>query len=656
MKVADGRRRAAISNVKPQIEEGRFAIKRIIGDDVTIQADIFTDGHSSVAADLLFRHCTHKTWQTVPMTSLVNDGWKGQFQVETLGVYFYTLHAWVDYFKSWQQDLLKKFQVNMAIEMEMEIGIGYLEETLRHKKHAEIKRFLTAIIKAKNSEQRVKWATDPHLSLLMRDRFPNKQWVTEMPNALTMVVDPIKARFSSWYEIFPRSFGSTGKHGSFKDCRRLLPQIAQMGFDVLYFPPIHPIGYSKRKGKRNQLGAHKNDPGSPWAIGSHEGGHQSVHPHLGSMEDFEELVMSAKQLGIDIALDMAIQCSLDHPYIKEHPDWFFWRPDGTIQFAENPPKKYEDIVPFYFETDDWKALWQELKEIFLFWIGKGIRIFRVDNPHTKPFPFWEWLITTLKQDYPEVIFLSEAFTRPKIMYRLSKLGFTQSYTYFTWRHTKQELIEYFTEIVLSDVHEYFRPNLWTNTPDIITEELQRGGRPAFISRFVLAATLSSNYGMYGPAFELIEQEALQGTEEYLNSEKYQLRNWDRENPQSLLPLITQVNAIRNKYAALQYTSNLSFLEINNDQILYYGKFHPTQSLLILVNLDPFHSQSGTLKVPLTKLEIPLKGSYQVHELLSDRYYIWEGENQNITLTPDSPACVFSIDKKINREVDFEYFL
>jgi starch synthase (maltosyl-transferring) len=656
---SDGRQRAVISHVTPQVEEGRFAIKRIVGDVVTISAYIFADGHNSVAANLLFRSRKQKNWKEVPMTMGVNDQWSGTFTVDTLGLYFYTIHAWVDYFGSWQQDITKKFQAGMKIKTEIELGIKFLEETLQHRKHPEIKRFLIEIKKAKSEEQRLKLATNEKLSFLMREFYPNKQWLTEMPKALSIIVDSRKARFSTWYELFPRSCSpKRNKHGTFKDCQQLLPEIANMGFDVLYFPPIHPIGYSKRKGKSNQLNPNSKDPGSPWAIGSNEGGHKAIHPQLGSLEDFTQLISNAKQLGIDIALDIAIQCSLDHPYIHEHPDWFNWRPDGTIQYAENPPKKYEDIVPFYFESKNWKELWLELRSIFLFWIEKGVKIFRVDNPHTKPFAFWEWIITTIKQEYPDVIFLSEAFTRPQVMYWLSKLGFTQSYTYFTWRHTKQELTDYFTAIILSEINEYFRPNLWTNTPDILTEELQKGGRSVFISRLILAATLSSNYGMYGPAFELMEWEGKKGTEEYLHSEKYEIRHWNRETNDSLKPLIMQLNQMRRKYEALQQTSNLKFLEIDNDQILYYGKFHstPAHAVLILVNLDPFQAQSGRLKMPLDELGLSAKGSYRVHELLSKRYYIWEGEYQTITLEPQMPACIFLVQKKVRREVDFEYFL
>lgn len=659
MRLEEGRKRAVITHVSPKIEGGDFAIKRIVGDVVTISADVFTDGHSLVAANLLFRKSEQVDWQEVPMSEVGNDRWSGQFLVEALGIYFYTLQAWVDYFKNWQQEIEKKFNANIHVQPEIEMGLKMLEEALKHKHQTELKRFWSGIKKAKSEAEQVKLATDERLSLLMRDRYPNKHWITEMSESLAIVVDPPKARFSSWYEIFPRSHGSTpGKHGTFQECQQLLPEIAQMGFDVLYFPPIHPIGHTKRKGKRNQPKAQKEDPGSPWAIGSPSGGHKSIHLELGSMKEFEKLIVAAKEWNIDIALDIAFQCSLDHPYLKEHPDWFRWRPDGSIQYAENPPKKYEDIVPFCFETDDWKALWKELRGIFLFWIDKGVRIFRVDNPHTKPFSFWQWVITTIKHDYPDVLFLSEAFTRPKVMYWLSKLGFSQSYTYFTWRHTKQELMDYLTEIVLTEIKEYFRPNFWTNTPDILTEELQRGGRPIFLSRLILAATISSNYGMYAPAFELMEYEAMPGTEEYLDSEKYQLRLWDRKSEQSLRPIITQINTIRKNFPALQQTSNLRFLEIDNDQILYYGKFIDDleKTLLILVNLDPSNVQSGVLKVPLEELGLFKKGSYKVHELLLDRYYIWEGESQQITLNSQMPACIFSVQKKLKREVDFEYFL
>jgi len=640
--------RIVISNVNPQVEEGRFAIKRMIGDAVVVSADIFTDGYSAVAASLLFSH-NKQEWKEVPLQATDNDRWIGQFLVETLGECFFVLHAWIDHFTTWQQDLIKKYNAGINIKTEIEIGIKLLEKM--HPKNQRVSKaatqeFLIEIKKAKNVEEQFRLATSENLTLFMRDSSFYEPQEIQKSKIFSVMVDPPKAGFSTWYELFPRSCSAKPNiHGTFKDCERFLPEIARMGFDVLYFPPIHPIGYSKRKGPRNQLEVHVNDPGSPWAIGSPEGGHKSIHPQLGLIKDFEHLVSYAKQLGINIALDIAFQCSPDHPYLEEHPSWFQWRPDGMIQYAENPPKKYEDIVPFNFDTQDWKALWIELRSVFLYWIEKGVYIFRVDNPHTKPFHFWEWIISTIKKDYPEVIFLSEAFTRPKVMYWLSKLGFTQSYTYFTWRHTKRELTDYFTEITLSDTVEYFRPNLWTNTPDILSEELQKGGRPAFISRFILAATLSSNYGMYAPAYELLEREAIPETEEYLNSEKYQLRHWNFETDDNLKSLIKQINTLRRNFPALQRTSNLKFLEIDNDHILYYGKFHHHQTLLILINLDFFHSQTGRLKIPLTELGFYQNDSYQIYNALIDRYDIWKGETQEITLDLSMPAAILCIQKK-----------
>jgi starch synthase (maltosyl-transferring) len=640
MKLED-KPRVVISNIKPQVEEGRFATKRIIDDVVIVSADVFTDGNSAIASNLLFSR-DKQDWKKVLMQPTDNDRWRGQFTVDTLGVYFFMLQAWIDHFASWLQDLTKKYNAGIDIKIEIEIGIKLLEK-MSLKNQSVIKEFLIKIKKAKSLEEQFNLAKDEKFSLLMRDSSFYEQREIQQSKIFSIIVDPPKARFSTWYELFPRSCSSKpNQHGTFKDCEKFLPEIARMGFDVLYLPPIHPIGYSKRKGHWNQLEASVDDPGSPWAIGSAEGGHKSTHPLLGSIKDFENLVLHAKQLGIDIALDIAFQCSPDHPYLKEHPNWFQYRPDGVIQYAENPPKKYEDIVPFNFDTQDWKTLWIELRDIFLYWIDKGVHIFRVDNPHTKPFHFWEWIISTIKQKFPEIIFLSEAFTRPKVMYWLSKLGFTQSYTYFTWRHTKQELTDYFTEIALSDTIEYFRPSLWTNTPDILSQELQQGGRPAFISRFILAATLSSNYGMYAPAYELMEREAFPETEEYLNSEKYQLRHWNFKTDDNLKSLIKQMNTLRKNTPALQYTSNLKFLEIDNDQILYYGKFHPNHALLILINLDSFHPQTGRLKIPLTELEFCQKGSYQVYDALRDRHVIWEGDTQEITLDLCMPAAIFCI--------------
>jgi len=495
---------------------------------------------------------------------------------------------------------------------------------------------------------------------MLMDKNPNKDSATRFEKELIVVVDRPKALFSAWYERFPRSSSSlSGNHGTFKDLEKLLSEIARMGFDVLYLPPIHPIGKTHRKGKNNSPVAGHDDVGSPWAIGSVEGGHKSIHPQLGNMNDFESLVKKTMELGMEVAMDLAFQCTPDHPYVREHPEWFGKRPDGTIQYAENPPKRYEDIYPLNFETDDILGLWEELKSVTVFWINKGVKIFRVDNPHTKAFPFWQWLIGDIKKEYPEVIFLSEAFTRPKVMYRLAKIGFTQSYTYFTWRNTKREFTDYMTELTNTKVSEFFRPNLWPNTPDILPEHLQIGGRPAFIMRLVLAGTLSSNYGIYGPAFELCESEASTGKEEYLNSEKYEIREWDWNKGGNLRDLIAIFNAIRKENPALQLTRNLKFYQVDNEYLLFYGKATEDLENIILVvaNLDPFHTQSGWVTVPIEDFGIDPDQPYLVHDLLSQDKYIWNGERNYVELNPHViPAHIFRLRKKLKRETDFDYFV
>jgi starch synthase (maltosyl-transferring) len=475
------------------------------------------------------------------------------------------------------------------------------------------------------------------------------------------VVDREKARFSTWYEMFPRSCGlESGRHGTFKDCMARLPYVAAMGFDVLYLPPIHPIGRTHRKGDNNNPVAGPDDPGTPWAVGSEEGGHKSLHPQLGTLKDFRDFVTSARGYDIEIALDIAFQCSPDHPYVEEHPEWFRRRPDNTVQFAENPPKKYEDIYPFDFETYSWQELWHELKSIVTFWIEQGIRIFRVDNPHTKPFHFWQWLITEIKKSYPDVIFLSEAFTRPKVMYRLAKLGFTQSYTYFAWRNTAWELTQYFTELTRGNAREYFHPNLWPNTPDILTEYLQFGGRPAFMARLVLAATLGANYGIYGPAFELCENRPKEpGSEEYLDSEKYEVKNWDISGPDSLKDFVARVNQIRRENAALQGDWSLRFHEVDNTQLICYSKHTDDFSnvVLVVVNLDPHHTQSGWVEFPLEELGIDPQRSYQMHDLLSGARYLWRGTRNYVELNSQvAPAHIFRMRRRVRTERDFDYYM
>ncbi len=658
----DGRRRVVIENVSPEIDGGRFPIKRVIGEKVVVTADIFADGHDAISAKLLYRSPKDQAWRETPMTFVENDLWRGEFSVEAIGVYRYTVIGWIDHFKTWQRDLEKKFNAGQDLRIDLLIGANFIEEASKRAAQEDKKKltdFSKILRKGENQEEAVLAAVGAEIKDLM-DQHPDKKYAVFYEKELRVWVDREKALFSAWYELFPRSCSpDPGRHGTFKECERLLPEIARMGFDILYLPPIHPIGRTNRKGKNNVLKNSPDDVGSPWAIGSKEGGHKATHPQLGTIEDFERLMMKAKDHGMEVAIDLAFQCSPDHPYMKEHPEWFKWRPDGTVQFAENPPKKYEDIIPLNFETEKWQELWEELKSIVLFWIDQGVRIFRVDNPHTKPFSFWKWLIEECKEKSPDVIFLSEAFTRPKVMYRLAKLGFTQSYTYFSWRNTKRELMEYLTELTKTEVREYFRPNFWPNTPDILPEHLQYGGRPAFMIRLVLAATLSSNYGIYGPAFELCVNEALSGKEEYLHSEKYEMKHWERESPGHLRDFIARVNRIRKENAALQTTWNLRYYEVDNDTLFFYGKATHDLSniLLMVVNLDPFHTQNGWVRVPLEELGLDPHQPYLVHDLLSDDKYIWQGERNFVELNPQVlPANIFRVRKRLKRETDFDYFM
>jgi starch synthase (maltosyl-transferring) len=657
---AEGMRRVVIENVRPEVEGGAFPIKRVVGERVAVEADIFSDGHDVVRAALLYRKKGEEGWREAPMWPLGNDRWAGEFTPGEMGIYYYAPHGWVDHLETWLHDLKKKYEAGQEIGVDLLIGVRYLEEASERaggEDREKIAGWARALMEG--GDRAVSLALGEELSALLA-RYPDRRFATTYHRELPVVVDSERALFSAWYELFPRSLCSgQGGHGTFRDCERLLPEIAGMGFDVLYFPPIHPIGKTKRKGKNNVPTAGAEDPGSPWAIGSEEGGHKAVHPALGSMEDFEGLVSTARKLGLEVAMDLAFQCSPDHPYLKEHPEWFRWRPDGTVQFAENPPKKYEDIIPIDFETEKWQELWEELRSVVLFWMGKRVRIFRVDNPHTKPFPFWQWLIEDVKDRYPEAIFLSEAFTRPKVMYRLAKIGFTQSYTYFTWRTTKWELTQYMTELTRSDAREYFRPNFWTNTPDILPEYLQYGGRAAFVIRLILAATLSSNYGMYGPAFELCVSEAVGEKEEYLDSEKYEIKRWDLQKPANLRNVIASVNRIRRENPALHTPWNVRFLESENDMIIFYLKAAEDLSniILVAVNLDPYHTQSGRVRVPLEELGVDPAQPYLVHDLLSGDNYIWQGEWNYVEMNPQlMPAHIFLVRRKLRREADFDYFM
>jgi starch synthase (maltosyl-transferring) len=610
-----------VESVRPEVDGGRFAIKRALGEEVRVEADVFTDGHDAVVARLAFKHESEKEWREVPMEFRHNDHWMASFRCEKLGRYEYTVRGWVDRFLTWQRDLKKRRDAGQDLSVDFLIGASLLG------------RKKTILGDASRSpEARYEFAmTAPPVP-------PDASRVTSYEKTLEVLVEPVKARFSSWYELFPRSFGGL------RGVAERLDYVAEMGFDVLYLPPVHPIGVTARKGKNNRVAAEPGDTGSPWAIGAKEGGHKAIHPDLGSFEDFELLVKKCSSLGIDVALDIAFQASPDHPYVTQHPRWFRSRPDGTVQYAENPPKKYQDIYPFEFESPEWPDLFDELKSVFEFWISKGVKVFRVDNPHTKPFAFWEWCISEIKNKNPEVIFLSEAFTRPRIMHRLSKLGFSQSYTYFTWRNTKAELIEYFTELTQDPSREYFRPNVWPNTPDILHEFLQKHGRPAFISRVVLAATLAANYGIYGPAYELMEHAPREpGSEEYLNSEKYEVRKWDLTRSDSLKEILKRLNAIRRENPALQSDWSLRFHPVQNDQLIAYTKQDDANLILVVVNLDPYNVQSGWVSLPLAEMGIPEGEEYLVDDLLGGGRYLWKGAHNYVELSPYTlPAHVFRV--------------
>jgi starch synthase (maltosyl-transferring) len=656
--------RVIIEGLKPEVNDGRFPIKRVIGERVVVEADIFADGYDFISALLLYRKENDHEWSENTMELLVNDHWRSSFVVTEPGCYRYTVLAWIDRFKSWRQDLTKKFQAGQEVSIELLIGAQLITEASQHAPKPQgqkMAEWASTMQSTQAAEQaKIELALSEELSEFM-DKYADRQFATTYAKELVVVVDREKARFSTWYEMFPRSCApESERHGNFKDCEARLPYIAAMGFDVLYLPPIHPIGQTHRKGRNNNPVASPDDHGTPWAIGSKVGGHKSVHPQLGTLEDLQSFLAKARGYNIEIALDIAFQCSPDHPYVKEHPEWFRWRPDNTVQYAENPPKKYEDIYPFEFENENRQKLWEELKSIVLFWIEQGFRIFRVDNPHTKPFGFWEWLITDIKKLYPDVIFLSEAFTRPKVMYQLAKLGFTQSYTYFAWRNTKWELIQYFTELTQTEVRDYFRPNLWPNTPDILTEYLQFGGRPAFMTRLILAATLGASYGIYGPAFELCENHPREpGSEEYLNSEKYEIKNWDIGRPDSLKDLIARVNHIRRENPALHSDWSLRFHEVDNEQLICYSKRTDDLSnvVLVVVNLDPHHTQSGWVEFPLEELSIDPQKPYQMHDLLTDARYLWQGSRNYVELNSQIvPAHVFRMRRRVRTERDFDYYI
>jgi len=660
--MGDGRRRAVIERITPSIDDGRFAAKRIVGDAVVVEADCFTDGHDTLVCLLLWRREGEAAWQETPMAPLANDRWRGSFVAAAVGRYQYTVTAWVDHFLSWRHDFARRVDVE-DLRVAALVGAGLIEDAAQRAKGGERTRLKgwAADLRAVPDTQALKTlGLDQELAAVAQ-RYPDRRYATICPVEHPLMVDRARARFSAWYEMFPRSASNEpGRHGTFKDCEAQLPYVAKMGFDVLYLPPIHPIGRVNRKGANNALAAAPGDTGSPWAIGSAEGGHTALHSELGTIEDFRRLLASVHAQGMELALDIAFQCAPDHPYVSSHPKWFKWRPDGRVQYAENPPKKYQDIFPFEFESEEWRGLWQELADVIRYWAAEGVRIFRIDNPHTKPFAFWEWAIAELKREYPDAIFLAEAFTRPKVMHRLAKLGFTQSYTYFAWRNSKHELIEYFTELTQGPGREYFRPNAWPNTPDILTEYLQFGGRPAFIVRLVLAATLAANYGIHGPAFELLEATPREpGTEDYLDSEKYQIREWNRHAEQSLSDLIARVNRARRENPALQSDASLRFFDVDNDSLLCYAKSDAELENLVVtvVNLDPHHIQSGWVVLDLAALGIDATTPYQMHDLLSGARFLWSGPRNFVQIDPQrAPAHVFALRRKVRTERNFDYFL
>jgi starch synthase (maltosyl-transferring) len=653
---ADGRVRAVVDAVLPAVDGGRFAVKRVAGEPLEVEAHCFADGHDVLRAVLAWRSEDAAQWQEVEMRALGNDVWRAQFTPGEIGRYRYTVAAWVDRFATWRHDFERREDpADRAVAV---LSGAELAEQAAARATGEDAKALSEW--AKRLRKGTEAALDDEMAALAA-RYPDRsleaRWATEMP----LVVDRERARFSTWYELFPRSAAAeAGRHGTFKDVEKRLPYLAELGFDVLYLPPIHPIGRERRKGRNNAVTAGADDVGSPWAIGAREGGHKAIHPQLGTQEDFRHLVQAAAKHGLEIALDIAYQCAPDHPYVKEHPEWFRKRPDGSVQYAENPPKKYQDIYPFDFECADWRSLWQELKSVLDHWIGEGVRIFRVDNPHTKAFRFWEWAIAEVQRAHPEVIFLAEAFTRPKVMHRLAKLGYTQSYTYFAWRNSKHELTEYFSELAQGPGREYCRPNVWPNTPDILTEALQIGGRAVFMQRVALAATLAASYGIYGPAYELMEHRAREpGSEEYLDSEKYQLRHWDLERADSLRAYLAALNRIRRENPALHADASLRFHPTDNDQLLAYSKQTADRAnqIVCVVNLNPHHAHSGWVELDLASLGIEPDRPYQMHDLLSGARFLWNGARNFVQLDPQrSPAHVFRVRRRLHREQDFDYFL
>ncbi|MGR4870187.1 alpha-1,4-glucan--maltose-1-phosphate maltosyltransferase [Variovorax sp. LARHSF232] len=665
--VADGRARAVIDTVRPMVDGGRFAAKRVAGERIDIEAHVFTDGHDVPRVMLQWWKEGSERREELPMKLRYNDEWHAHFVAPAPGRYRYTVAAWVDAFESWHHELERRVEPD---DIRIAARVGALEITAAAERASggdreELAAWALALEEGAadtllDASALKALALDEQHAATAR-RHPDRRLETRFGVELPLMVERERARFSSWYELFPRSAGSApGGHGTLADVAARLPLIAAMGFDIVYLPPIHPIGRAQRKGRNNALAAEAGDVGSPWAIGAEEGGHKEILPELGTLADFRALVADAATLGLEVALDIAFQCAPDHPYVKQHPSWFRWRPDGSVQYAENPPKKYQDIYPFNFESEDWPALWNELKSVIDHWIAQGVKVFRVDNPHTKSFAFWEWAINEVTRAHPEVIFLAEAFTRPKVMHRLAKLGYSQSYTYFTWRNSKEELTDYFTELTKPPGVDYFRPNVWPNTPDILHASLQGGLEPTFKARLILAATLAASYGIYGPAYELTEYRPRgPSSEEYLDSEKYQLRHWNWDPDAGLRPLITRVNEIRRTNPALQDNRSLKFLPIDNAHLIAYMKQSEDGSNVIVtvVNLDPWNAQAGWLALDPRDLGLPDDKPFQMHDLLTDQRFTWHGRRHYVLLEPHRmPAHVLAVRWRLRDERDFDYYL
>ncbi len=640
--------RVVIENVRPQLQSGAFFIKRVVGENVVVHSDVLGDGHDLIQAELLVRHEKRTKFDEIRMAHLGQDVFKAQFTVQQPGFYEYRIRGWVDHALNWQHGIQAKLDDGQKVSSELLDGVQYLkwlQKKALKKSQAYLKKLITVFKDDSAYDTAISEAVSEKLHQLFLT-FPQRNLANESA-VLQVYVDRKKANFSTWYEFFPRSSAPEyGQHGTFKDCERLLPRIADMGFDVLYFPPVHPIGEVHRKGKNNTVTAKEGDSGVPWAIGSKHGGHKAIHPELGTEKDFKDLVKKAANMGIEVAMDLAFQAAPDHPYIETHPEWFRKRPDGTIQYAENPPKKYQDIVNFHYETKEFKALWNELLSVTLHWVKCGVHIFRVDNPHTKPYYFWNWLIGEVKKKYPDVLFLAEAFSRPKVMQQLAKQGFSQSYTYFTWRVAKHELIEYMTELTQSDMKEYYRPNFWPNTPDINPYHLQGSNEAMHLIRYALAATLSGNLGIYGPVFEYMVSDAMPNKEEYLHSEKYEVRHWDWTIENKLTYLIGQINQIRKNHPSLQQTNNIRFCAMENEQLIAFHKWNDdrTDQTLIVVSLDSHHTQIGHVQLPMAALGMEHGESIAVYDLISNNSYIWNNEWNYIELGPNLPFHIFHIRK------------